>query len=266
MSGDRLEGKVAIVTAAGSGIGRATALRLATEGATVVVNSLRDDSVHAVCDEITARGGQCRGVPCDLRDSRAVDALVQDTCDAFGRVDVLVNNASARVSVGDLEDLTDDLLREEFSLTLDATLYAMRSVMPHMVAQRRGSIVNTASYAAYGGATGTGGMIAYGPAKAAVINLTKVIAMQYARHGVRVNAVVPAQIATPRAFEWLATLMESDGLGAWQEQIPLGRLGTPEEVASVVLFLASDESSFVTGAEYAVDGGLGALLAAPRLE
>jgi NAD(P)-dependent dehydrogenase (short-subunit alcohol dehydrogenase family) len=157
------------------------------------------------------------------------------------------------------------MLREEFSLTVDATVYAIRSVMPHMVAQRSGSIINTASYAARGGSSGRGGMIAYGPAKAAVINLTKVIAMQYAKFGVRVNAVVPAQIATPRAFAWLETLIESNGLQAWQEQIPLGRLGSPEEVASVVLFLASDESSFVTGAEYAVDGGLGALLAAPRL-
>jgi NAD(P)-dependent dehydrogenase (short-subunit alcohol dehydrogenase family) len=265
MTGQRLAGKVAIVTAAGSGIGRACALRFAAEGATVVVNALHSQSVQAVIDEIEHKGGDAVGAPCDLRDSREVNRLVDTVHRRFGRIDVLVNNGGARVPAHDVQTLTDDLLHEEFRLTLDATVYAIRAVMPHMITQGGGSIVNMASYAAYGGAGGSGALVAYGPAKAAVINLTKVVAVQTGQFGVRVNAVVPAQVATPTALAWLTGAAGAGGLENWMAQIPLGRLGQADEVAAVALFLASDDSSFVTGAEYTVDGGLSAQLATPKL-
>jgi NAD(P)-dependent dehydrogenase (short-subunit alcohol dehydrogenase family) len=258
----RLKGKVAIVTAAGAGIGRACALRFAAEGATVVVNALHADTVQSVVDEIEAAGGRAVGHPCDLSQSSAVDVLVARTQDAFGRIDVLMNNASARAPAHTVQELTDELLRDEFQLTFDATVFAIRAVLPHMIEQRQGSIINTSSYAAYGGAAGPAALVAYGPAKAAIIGLTKVLAVQNGRFGVRVNALVPAQVSSPHALAWLESV---GNLDAWQAQIPLGRLGRPEEVAAVALFLASDESSFVTGAEYSVDGGLGAQLGAPRL-
>jgi NAD(P)-dependent dehydrogenase (short-subunit alcohol dehydrogenase family) len=265
LSRGRLADKVAIITAAGSGIGRACALRFAAEGAVVVVNALHQDSVQAVVDTIVAYGGSASGHACDLRDSNQVNLLIDDAQRRFGRIDILVNNAGARVPIHDLEDLTDDLLREEFLVTVDATVYAIRAALPHMKAQGGGSIINTASYAAYGGAAGENSLVAYGPAKAAVINLTKTLAVQYGRFGIRVNALVPAQVSTPNALAWLESVAPGGGLEAWQAQIPLGRLGQPEEVAAVALFLASDEAGFVTGAEYAVDGGLGAQLGAPRM-
>jgi meso-butanediol dehydrogenase/(S,S)-butanediol dehydrogenase/diacetyl reductase len=261
----RLDGKVAIVTAAGAGIGRACAVRFAAEGAVVVVNALHEESVRAVVDDIAAAGGRCRGAVADLRDSAEVQRIIDETVATHGTVDILVNNGSARVAAHDVRELTDELIREEFALTFDATVSAIRAVLPHMVAQGRGSIVNTSSYAAYGGTAGPGALVVYGPAKAAVLNLTKVLAVQHGRDGVRVNAIVPAQVATPTAIAWLEGIRERGLLDAWLAQIPLGRLGRPEEVAAVALFLASDEASFVTGAEYTVDGGLAAQLGTPRL-
>ncbi len=266
MTGRRLEGKVAILTAAGSGIGRACALRFAAEGATVVVNALHAGSVRAVVEEIESAGGICVGTACDVRDSGEVKELVDRAHQRFGRIDILVNNGGARVPVHDIQSLTDDLLHDEFRLTVDATVFAIRAVIPYMISQHNGSIINMASYAAYGGAAGASTLVAYGPAKAAVINLTKVLAVQNGQFGIRVNAVVPAQVATPNALAWLATATGVDGLAAWQAQIPLGRLGQPDEVAAVALFLASDEASFVTGSDYSVDGGLAAQLGAPKLD
>ena len=261
----RLAGKVAIVMAGGSGIGRACALRFAAEGATVVVNAFHSQSVQSVVDEISMSGGKAIGAACDLRDSREVKVLVDKAHERLGHIDILVNNGAARVPVNDIQELTDELLHEEFVLTFDATIYAIRAVVPYMIAQRSGSIINMASYAAYGGAGGGSALVAYGPAKAAVINLTKVLAVQHGPFGIRVNAVVPAQVATPNAIAWLGTATASGGLDAWLAQIPLGRLGQPDEVAAVALFLASDEASFVTGADYTVDGGLAAQLGSPRM-
>ena len=264
-SGGRLEGKVALVTAAGAGIGRACAVRMAADGASVVVNALHDESVQSVVDEIVADGGHARGIACDLRDSSQVNSLVAETHSTFGRIDVLVNNGGARVPISDVRDLTDELLRDEFSLTFDATVYAIRAAVPHMIEQRSGSIINTASYGAYGGSTGGFCLVAYGPAKAAVISLTKVLAVQLGEHGIRVNAVVPATTATPSALAFLDALASRGGAEAWQSQIPLCRLGRPAEIAAVMAFLASDDASFVTGVEYSVDGGMSAQLGSPRL-
>jgi NAD(P)-dependent dehydrogenase (short-subunit alcohol dehydrogenase family) len=262
----RLEGKVAILTAAGSGIGRACAVRFANEGATVVVNALHDSSVQSVIEEIETNGGKSMGTACDLRDSAQVKRLVDEAHERFGRIDILVNNGGARVAAHDIQSLTDDLLHDEFRLTVDATVFAIRAVMPYMITQHGGSIINMASYAAYGGAAGATTLVAYGPAKAAVVNLTRVLAVQNGRFGIRVNSVVPAQVASANALAWLATATGAGGLAAWEAQIPLGRLGQPDEVAAVALFLASDEASFVTGADYTVDGGLAAQLGSPRLD
>lgn len=261
----RFAGKVAVVTAAGAGIGRASAIRLADEGAEVVVNALHDDSAQAVVDEILSRGGSARAMALDIGDSAQVAVLVEKTHHDLGRIDVLVNNGGARVDVTDIRTLTDELLREEFRLTFDATVYAIRSVAPHMMAQGSGSIVNTSSYGAYGGSPGGYCLVAYGPAKAAVISLTKVLAVQLGPFGIRVNAVVPATTETPSALAFLDALQQRGGRDAWQAQIPVQRLGRPDEIAAVIAFLASDDASFVTGGEYAADGGLSAQLGSPRL-
>lgn len=259
MSSDRLIDKVAVVTAAGSGIGRACAIRFAAEGAAVVVNSLHDDPLARVVAEIEAAGGKCRGIRGDLTDSDFNDSLMASAVETFGQIDILVNNGAARVPAHDIGELTNDYLAAEFALTFDATVFAVRAALPYMIERNGGSIVNMSSYAAYGGATGSAALIAYGAAKAAVMNLTRTLAVQNGQYGIRVNSVVPAQIASPFARQWLETAAKG-GLEAWQRQIPLRRLGEPEEIAAVALFLASDEASFVTGADYTVDGGLVAQL------
>lgn len=264
MSG-RLAGKAAFLAAAGSGMGRATALRFGREGARVAVNALHEASARAVVDEVTAAGGQAIAVPGDLTDSSAVDRMVARSLDAFGELDVLVNCAGARVPATAAEQTTDDQWHGEFALSADATFFAIRAVLPHMIERHRGSIVNVTSSAAFGGAGGGHAMVAYGAAKAAVVNLTRILAVNYGQHGIRVNAVAPATVETPHTLGFLKSLDDRGGREAWQQQIPLRRIGQPDDVANLILFLASDEAGYITGGIYPVDGGISAQLGSPRL-
>jgi meso-butanediol dehydrogenase/(S,S)-butanediol dehydrogenase/diacetyl reductase len=260
-----LPGKVAFVAAGGSGIGRATALRFADEGACVAVNARHDDTTQAVVDEITSAGGTASAHPGDLTDSAAVDAMIAAVHHRWGRLDVLVNCGGARVPTFAVETTTDEQWHDEFALSVDGTFYAIRAALRIMVEQRTGSIVNIISPAAFGGAGGGHAMVGYGAAKAAVDNLTRIVAVNYGQYGIRVNAVAPATVETPHTIEFLRTLDERGGRDAWQQQIPLRRIGRPDDVANVVLFLASDEAAYVTGATYCVDGGVSAQLGSPRL-
>ncbi|MEO8697830.1 MAG: SDR family oxidoreductase [Acidimicrobiales bacterium] len=261
----RLAQKVAFVAAAGSGIGRATALRFAREGASVAVNALHDNTTQAVVDEIVASGGSASAHPGDLTDSARVDALMLAAGEQWGRLDVLVNCGGARVPAFAVETTTDEQWHDEFALSVDATFYAIRAALRYMTAQRGGSIVNIISPAAFGGAGGGHAMVGYGAAKAAVDNLTRILAVNYGQYNIRVNAVAPATVETPHTLEFLRTLDERGGREAWQQQIPLRRIGQPDDIANAVLFLASDEAAYVTGATYCVDGGVSAQLGSPRL-
>ena len=255
--GDRLRGKVAIVTGAGSGIGRATALLFAAEGAKVVVNDLNAEAAARVAKEIEAAGGIAASFPADVADSRQVEALVRDATSRFGRLDVLVNNAAA-VIPGPVESISDIDWRRTQAVTLDGVFYGMRAALPVMAAQGGGAIINIASGAAIAGEPG---LAAYGAAKAAVVNLTKTAAVENAARGVRVNTILPGPIATPPL---LAAVEATGGRAGWERQIPCGRLGTPEEMAAVALFLASDEASYVHGAAIIADGGVAARTNSPR--
>jgi meso-butanediol dehydrogenase/(S,S)-butanediol dehydrogenase/diacetyl reductase len=255
--GDRLRGKVAIVTGAGSGIGRATALLFAAEGAMVVVNDVNSDAATRVAKEIEAAGGIAAPFPADVGDSRQVEALVRDATSRFGRLDVLVNNAAA-VIPGPLESISDADWRRTQAVTLDGVFFGMRAALPVMAAQGGGAIINIASGAAIAGEPG---LAAYGAAKAAVVNLTKTAAVENAARGVRVNTILPGPIATPPL---LAAVEATGGRAGWERQIPCGRLGTPEEMAAVALFLASDEASYVHGAAIIADGGVAARTNSPR--
>ena len=246
-------------------MGRATALRFAREGASVAVNALHEKSAQALVDEITASGGQALALPGDVTDSGAVDRMVARALDAFGRLDVLVNFGGARVPAMMVETTTDAQWRDEFSLSTDATFYAIRAVIPNMIERRQGSIVNVVSSAVFGGAGGGHAMVAYGAAKAAVANLTRILAVNYGQHGIRVNAVAPATVETPNTVGFLQSLDERGGRDAWQQQIPLRRIGQPDDVANLILFLASDEASYITGGISPVDGGISAQLGSPRL-
>lgn len=262
---DRLAGKCAFLAAAGSGMGGATAKRFAREGASVAVNALHADSAGAVVDEIADAGGSAFAVPGDLTESTTVDRLVASALERFGRLDVLVNFGGARVPATAAETTTDTQWRDEFALSADATFFAIRAVLPSMIERRQGSIINVASSAAFGGAGGGHAMVAYGAAKAAVVNLTRILAVNYGQHGIRVNAVAPATVETPHTLGFLRSLTDRGGREAWQQQIPLRRIGQPDDVANLILFLASDEASYITGGVYPVDGGISAQLGSPRL-
>jgi len=256
----RLRGKVAIVTGGGSGIGRACALRFGAEGARVLVSDVRAEAAIGVAKEIEAAGGSARAATTDVSDARQVDELVASAKAGFGRLDVMVNNAAAPIG-GLVAEITDDAWRRVQSVTLDGVFHGVRAALGVMVPQGTGSIINVSSGAGLGGEYALG---AYGAAKAAVINLTQTAAVENTRHGVRVNAICPGPIATPPLLAWIDHV--PGGRAAFEAQIPAKRIGLPEEIANVALFLASDEASYVSGAVFVADGGVAARTAAPRFD
>ena len=251
----RLEGRVAVITAAGSGIGRATAVRMAGEGARVVVNDIDADAALATAELVKAEGGDAVAHPADVTSADEVDELVAAAVERHGRLDVMHNNAGyGRPSP--LAELTDESFEDVRSVTFDATVYGTRAALRPMLRQGSGVIVNTASNAAFGA---TGVRAIYGAAKAGVVNLTKSTAVEYGRHGIRAVAICPGPIETP-AFRRFAP-----DLDFYAAQIPMGRLGRAEEVAALAAFLASDDAAYVSGVAIPVDGAMMARLPEPYL-
>jgi len=245
----RLAGKVAFVAGASAGIGRATAKRMAEEGATVIAAARRGDVLNALCGEIEAEGGKASPLVLDVSNLEAYTKALQDTAKKFGRLDILVHNAMS----GRFKPLSDTSLeewREDLLVNADAAFLATREAIRIMAPQGKGSIVNVASIAGMRSVPGLG---SYGASKAAMIQLSASAAVEAARANVRVNTVVPGTIDT----ETMRASFGNDPqiAAASQSMIPMGRFGTPTELANAVVFLASDEASYVTGITLLVDGG-----------
>lgn len=245
-----LNGRVAIVTGGGSGIGAATALQFAEHGADVVVAGRRVEPLEEAASDISRKTGRtCIAVPTDVRDEARVAALVARTVEALGRIDILVNNAGG-ARHAPLRKLTQEKWRQGFDLNVHAAFLCSQAALPHMVEQRRGAIVNISSLA---GLNGTMGTAPYSAAKAALQMYTRVAAAEWGPLGIRVNCVAPGMIATELAeANWAKTGFDAV---AASKGFPLRRPGRPEEVARAVLFLASDAASYITGETLAVAGG-----------
>lgn len=245
----KLAGRVAIVTGAGSGIGAAIARLFAAEGASVVIAELNPERAAATAAEIAAAGGgRPLAVQTDVASPPSVEALIVQTLDHFGQIDILVNNAATLVrgdllATGEADwDLTMDVI-------LKGTFLCSKGVLPHMIARKQGAILNISS----GNALVAVGSMAYSAAKAGLLNLTKNMAIEYGEHNIRVNAICPGSVRTPI---WQPKLdVEPQIFERLGRRIPLGRVGEPEDIARAALFLVSDDAAWITGDIMAVDGG-----------
>ncbi|WP_038011247.1 MULTISPECIES: SDR family NAD(P)-dependent oxidoreductase [Thauera] len=248
----RMQGKVAFVTGGGSGIGAATAQRLAQEGATVVVCGRRREPLDEVAAGIVAAGGKAEAVVADVSDEAGFTAALEAAAQRHGRLDVLVNNAMA-YTWGSIEEMSTADWRANFATSVDGTFWGTRTAM-RLMKGKGGAIVNVSSIC---GQLGTPWMSGYSAAKAAIDNFSRAAAAEGAPHGIRVNVVIPAVVETPATAGMLA---DEASRRNTEKLIPMGRVGQPEELANAILFLASDEASYITGASLPVDGGRSSVL------
>jgi 3-oxoacyl-[acyl-carrier protein] reductase len=241
-----LSGKVAVVTGASRGIGRRTALTLAEAGATVVLTS-RGDAAQAVADEVAAAGGTALALAADVADGDAVQRVIETTTSRFGRLDILVNNAGIT-----RDQLLLRMKRDDWdavvATNLTGTFLCTQAVLKTMLKQRSGRIISISSVV---GQSGNPGQTNYAATKAGIIGFSKALAREVASRSITVNVVAPGLIDTDMTRD-----ISSDAQANWASAIPLGRLGTPEDVAAAVCFLASDAAGYITGQVLAVNGGM----------
>lgn len=248
----RLQGKVAFITGGGSGIGAATAQRLAQEGATVVICGRRQEPLDEVVAEIVKQGGNAQAVQVDVSNEQSFVSALEQAAETHGSLDILVNNAMA-YSYGNIESMTTADWHSNFSTSVDGTFWGTRTAIK-LMKEKGGSIVNLASIC---GELGTPLMSGYSAAKAAVINFSRAAAAEGGADNIRVNVVIPAVVETPATAGMLS---DAETRRKTDQLIPLGRVGRSDELASAIAFLASDDASYITGACLPVDGGRSAVL------
>ncbi|MEE8159475.1 MAG: 3-oxoacyl-[acyl-carrier-protein] reductase [Dehalococcoidia bacterium] len=243
-----LEGHVALVSGGSRGIGRAIALRLASEGVRVGVNyNTGASQAREVVEQIASGGGEALALQADVSDKVQVETLVKEILDRWQRIDILVNNAGIRRDRL-LMRMTEDEWDSVISVNLKSAYLCSRAVLPHMVRQRRGRIINMSSVV---GLSGNPGQANYSASKAGLIGLTKTIAREVATRNITANALAPGYIITAMVEE-----LSEELKGQVLARIPMGRLGTPEDIAGIAAFLCSDEASYITGQVIGIDGGL----------
>lgn len=249
----RLTNKVAVITGGNSGIGACTAELFAKEGAKVVISARRENQLWQVADKIKAAGGEALVVPCDISDQTQCREVMRKTIEAFGTVDILVNNAGVvDAGIEAVEKVTDQTIDTLIDINTKGTLYMAREASKIMIEKQSGAIVNVSSVAGY---TGCGG-VAYVASKAAVIGMTKNIAMRCASANVRCNALCPGSVATPMTMGMSKEGLDPDMIGSMAKHADLSLpVCTPQEVANAILFLAGDESNAVTGQVIVIDHG-----------
>jgi len=258
----KLEGKSAIITGGGSGIGRASALKLSAEGARVMVADIREDIAKETAEIVTAEGGTSIYSQCDVGNEAAVEAMASRTIEEFGGLDILVANAGITTR-GGIHELSLDDWERVIKVQLTGTFLCSRAALRHMIEHDGGSIITMGSVSSV--VIGAGGSAAsYKAAKGGILQLTRAIATEYAHQGVRANCVCPGAVATnlgkhsrEDAETW--TTEVKDEIRQYKIEVPMMRVADPMEIANVVAFLASDDSSFMTGSAVMVDGGYTAI-------
>lgn len=253
----RLQDKIAIITGGSGGIGKATAARFLAEGASVMLVDIDQDGLEATRMELDG-GERVRIAQADVSNEDDVRRYVEATIDAFGRIDVLFNNAGIEGKVAPLEQQDIAMFDKVIAINVRGAYLGLKHVLPHMYKAGAGSVINTSSVA---GLDGSAGVLPYVTSKHALSGMTKVAALEAAAHNVRVNSVHPSPVNTRMMRSLEAGFDPADAEGAkvaMEHAIPLGRYGESEDIANLVLFLASDESAFITGAQYRIDGGMGA--------
>jgi NAD(P)-dependent dehydrogenase (short-subunit alcohol dehydrogenase family) len=251
----RLYGKVALISGAGSGIGRATAQLFAAEGAAVAVLDLRAVAADETVAKIVADGGRAVSLVANVASADEVEAAVATAISALGRLDVVYNNAGVD-SKGSVADATEDDWDRAFAVNAKGTFLVSRAAVPHLIEAGGGSIINQGSVAAL---VGVPNFAAYCAAKGAVVALTRSMAVDLAQHQIRVNVICPGTVFTPLMEPMLMARGDGDlqaGLAKTLLKYPIGRLGTPEDIARVALFLACDDAAFLTGSTVTADGGM----------